>query len=173
MKDNNKEKGQGLLATLATAVVVIGGGAVILKNLSDSNAKESQDNQEKTNKALKEKKAVKDKLIKKLDEDSKKLKEDAICYYMHNLYLGEELPLSVVESIKKEYKAIYSLPYIDFLSYHLVGQEIEILDKILKERLNGYQKEQQKDIKQRYISMLQDKAKEKAVTIFEKLKKEG
>ena len=159
----------GVLTVLA-ALVAVGGGAVVLKNLSDSNAKESHDNQEKTNKALKEKKTIKDELIKKLDKDSKKLKEDAICYYMHNFYLGEELPLSVVESIKKEYKTIYSLPYIDFLSYHLVGQEIEILDEILKERLNDYQKEQQKDIKQRYVSILQDEAKEEAVVIFEKLK---
>jgi len=157
-----------ILAVLSALATVVG-GAVFLKNKHDNEQADSI--KQKNAHTLKERELLSDKLRKKLNEDSDELKQNAICYYMHNFYLGEDVPTSLIDEIKKEYKIIYSLPYIDFLSYHLVGQEIDILDEILEERLKNYSKDEHRNKKQRYESMLQEEAKEEALEKYKKLKK--
>jgi len=159
-----------ILATLSALVTVAVGTTVFLKNKHD-NEQEDLIEQKNAN-TLKERELLNDKLRKKLDKDSDELKQNTICYYMHNFYLGEDVSTSLIDEIKKEYKVIYSLPYIDFLSYHLVGQEINIFDEILEQRLKNHSKDEHKNKKQRYESMLQEEAKEEALKGYEKLKQE-
>ena len=155
---------------LATAAVAVAATAGFLNSQFSQKQSKQRLEEEKESKKQEKLDKLKENLVKNLNEDSTELKQNAICYYMHNFYLGEDVPTSLIDEIKKEYKIIYSLPYIDFLSYHLVGQEIDILDEILEERLKNYSKDEHRNKKQRYESMLQEEAKEEALKKFTELK---
>lgn len=161
----------GVLTTAAVITVVAGSVAIYKKTQQTQLQNKRDENKQKQKQEKLDK--LKENLVKKLDKDSKDLKENAICYYMHNFYLGEDVPTALVDEIKKEYKTIYSLPYIDYLSYHLVGQEIDIFDEILTKRLGESATGDFKDKKQKYESMLQEEAKEEAVKKYEELKQKN
>jgi len=158
----------GVLTT-AAVITVVAGSVAIYKKTQQTQLQNKRDENKLKQKQEKLDK-LKENLVKKLDKDSKDLKENAICYYMHDFYLGEDVPIALVDEIKKEYKTIYSLPHIDYLSYHLVGQEIDILDGILTDRLGESATGDFKDKKQKYESMLQEEAKEEAMQKYEELK---
>lgn len=161
----------GVLTT-AAVIAVVAGGVAIYKKTQQTQLQNKRDENKLKQKQEKLDK-LKENLVKKLDKDSEELRKNAICYYMHDFYLGEDVPTALVDEIKKEYKTIYSLPYIDYLSYHLVGQEIDILDEILTDRLGESATGDFKDKKQKYESMLQKEAKEEAVKKYEELKQKN
>ena len=77
---------------------------------------------------------------KKLIKLEKQFSSKAISYYLRSLLLDSNLSEEEQSKLSEEYPAVFSLPRLEWDNFIIINEEGNILDELIKDRIESYDK---------------------------------
>jgi len=114
---------------------------------------------------------IRDELLKQIEDDSQKFKNQAVNYYITEMLIGNsDFNVKNVEKIYQQYPKEFQKPFFDTSNYNLYGEKLEIFNKIIEEKIKNYPQKENYLSKKAYEYMLLDEAKKEAEKILDSYK---
>ena len=148
---------------LVLGAVAVGTGIVIYKYYRNKEEKGNL-SEKPTGKSRSE---IYKKLLERVEKDTQELKEKAVRFHIFNLISKYNFSFEEEKEIFDKYPKQYSKPY--FPLYDLFGEEIDIFEDILKEKMRSanYNKTEGLLPKDAYENMILEEAEKEAKRILD------
>jgi len=113
-----------------------------------------------------------EKARKTLDDIEKKLRKEAIGYYLFINYSKYDLSSGDYEKLADEYGKVFAMPSIDWTVVDTYGDNTSIYQKILSEMLNVSESSKLYTLKSKFESKILSDAEKEAMEILNKYERE-
>ena len=156
------EQGSSLILIIGLILLLLVGTLITINNV-----KKSLDKKKLLKDEAEQKKQLKEKIQQKIIDLKREFKEEAIAYSLRGLLLDSSLSREDKKELLQSYDKVLSQPRIKWDNFTITGEEGNILDEILNEKIKDFAHKKDYTIKDAFKFMLLEEAKEEAMKIIE------